>query len=105
MRNSHWIWALSLTCAAGTALGQTPARPAPTTDAAPPATPAATPAPILARLREALLSVTRDKEFVARVERDGGRVLDLSPTQQQAFMRDEIDHWSKLVTQYGVTAD
>jgi tripartite-type tricarboxylate transporter receptor subunit TctC len=67
--------------------------------------PAATPAPILARLREALLSVTRDKDFVARVERDGGRVLDLSPTQQQAFMRDEIDRWSKLVTQYGVTAD
>ena len=67
--------------------------------------PAATPAPILARLREALLSVTRDKEFVARVERDGGRVLDLSPAQQQAFMRDEIDRWSKLVTQYGVTAD
>ena len=67
--------------------------------------PVATPTPILARLREALLSVTRDKEFVARVERDGGRVLDLSPTQQQAFMRDEIDRWSKLVTQYGVTAD
>lgn len=44
MRNSHWIWALSLTCAAGTALGQTPTRPAPTTDAAPTVTPVATPA-------------------------------------------------------------
>ncbi len=44
-------------------------------------------------------------EFAARIERDGGRVLAIPPQQQQQFMREQIERWTKLVTQYGVTVD
>jgi len=67
--------------------------------------PAATPAPAVARLRETLASINREAEFVARVERDGGRMLNVPPAQQQAFLRDEIERWVGAAQRYKVTAD
>ena len=67
--------------------------------------PAATPAPIVARLRETLAAINREAEFVARVERDGGRMLNIAPAQQQAFLREEIDRWVGAVSRYKVSAD
>jgi tripartite-type tricarboxylate transporter receptor subunit TctC len=67
--------------------------------------PAATPAPVVARLRETLASINREAEFVARVDRDGGRMLNVPPAQQQAFLRDEIERWVGAAQRYKVTAD
>lgn len=67
--------------------------------------PAATPAPVVARLRQTLASINREAEFVARVERDGGRLLNIPAAQQQTFLRDEIERWVGAANRYKVTAD
>ncbi len=67
--------------------------------------PAATPAPAIETLRRALSGIVADPEFAARIERDGGRVLAIPPREQQRFMQEEIERWTKLVAQYGVTVD
>jgi tripartite-type tricarboxylate transporter receptor subunit TctC len=67
--------------------------------------PAATPAPVVARLRETLAAINREADFVARVSADGGRLLNIAPAQQQAFLREEIDRWVGAVQRYKVTAD
>ena len=67
--------------------------------------PAATPAPVVARLRDTLAAINRETEFVARVERDGGRMLNVAPAQQEAFLRNEIERWVGAVNRYKVTAD
>jgi tripartite-type tricarboxylate transporter receptor subunit TctC len=67
--------------------------------------PAGTPARVVEILRNALTDIVRDAEFAARIERDGGRVLAIPPREQQRFMQVEIERWTKLVTQYGVTVD
>jgi tripartite-type tricarboxylate transporter receptor subunit TctC len=67
--------------------------------------PAATPAPVVARLRETLAAINREADFVARVSADGGRLLNIAPAQQQAFLREEIDRWVGAAQRYKVTAD
>jgi tripartite-type tricarboxylate transporter receptor subunit TctC len=67
--------------------------------------PAATPAPVVATLRNALAAVIRDPEFVGRIERDGGRILAIPAREQTAFLRDEVERWTQLVAKYGVTAE
>jgi tripartite-type tricarboxylate transporter receptor subunit TctC len=67
--------------------------------------PAATPAAAVATLRSALAEILHDAEFVARVERDGGRVLAIAPAEQRKFLQDEVERWTALVAKYGVTLD
>jgi len=52
-----------------------------------------------------LAQINREPEFIARVERDGGRLLNIAPAQQQAFLQDEIERWVGSVQKYNVTAD
>jgi tripartite-type tricarboxylate transporter receptor subunit TctC len=67
--------------------------------------PADTPPAIVDSLRNVLTGVIRDPDFAARIESAGGRVLAIPPQQQQQFLRQEIEHWGKLIAQYGVTAE
>ncbi len=67
--------------------------------------PAATPALAVEILRNALAAILRDPEFAGRIERDGGRILAIAPRDQQRFMQEEIERWTKLVVQYQVTID
>jgi tripartite-type tricarboxylate transporter receptor subunit TctC len=67
--------------------------------------PAATPAPIVAVLRNVVAEVLRDADFTARVDKDGGRVLAVPPAEQAKFLQEEIERWSGLVTRYGVGID
>lgn len=67
--------------------------------------PAVTPAPVVARLRETLAAINREPDFVSRVAADGGRLLNIAPSAQQAFLREEIDRWVSAVQRYKVTAD
>lgn len=61
--------------------------------------------PIVAKLRDGLASIIREREFVARIEQDGGCVLDVPPADQAKFLRDESERWIKMVQQYGVTVE
>jgi tripartite-type tricarboxylate transporter receptor subunit TctC len=67
--------------------------------------PAATPASVVATLRTALAEVLQDREFVERIERDGGRVLAIAPAEQRKFLEDEVERWSALVARYGVSIE
>ena len=67
--------------------------------------PAATPAPVVDALRAMLLSVVRDADYVARLERDGGRVMVVPAGQQQAFLRQESERWGRLINQYAISAE
>lgn len=67
--------------------------------------PAATPAPVVARLRETLAIINREADFVAKIERDGGRIFNIPAAQQQQFLHDEIDRWLALVKKYDVVPD
>lgn len=67
--------------------------------------PGGTPAPVVEALRKALATVIGDPEFAARIERDGGRVLAIAPSQQQQFLQEQIERWTRLVRLYGVTAE
>ena len=67
--------------------------------------PAATPAPRIAMLRRAVTESTRDVDFVARIRRDGGRVLAIPEADQQKFLQAEVQRWIVLVKKYGVTAN
>jgi tripartite-type tricarboxylate transporter receptor subunit TctC len=67
--------------------------------------PAATPHPAIEILRKALTGIVAYPEFTGRIERDGGRVLAIPPREQQRFMQEEIERWTKLVARYAVTVD
>ena len=66
---------------------------------------AGTPEPIVTKLREALVTLIREREFATRIEQDGGRVLDVPARDQLQFLREENERWSRMVKQYGVTID
>jgi tripartite-type tricarboxylate transporter receptor subunit TctC len=67
--------------------------------------PAGTPPAIVGKLREVLATINKEPDFVARVDRDGGRILNISPNQQQAFLKEEVERWVGSVARYKVTAD
>ena len=67
--------------------------------------PAATPTSAVSLLRNTLADVLKDADFAARIERDGGRVLAIAPSEQRKFLQDEVKRWSALVTRYGVGLD
>jgi len=67
--------------------------------------PAATPTSAVSLLRNTVAAVLKDADFAARIERDGGRVLAIAPSEQRKFLQDEVKRWSALVTRYGVGLD
>jgi tripartite-type tricarboxylate transporter receptor subunit TctC len=67
--------------------------------------PANTPPQVVLKLRQALAQVNKDPEFIALVEKDGGRVLNISAAEQQAFLLDEINRWVPLVAKSNVKID
>jgi tripartite-type tricarboxylate transporter receptor subunit TctC len=67
--------------------------------------PAATPAPVVEMLRRLLSEAIQDKEFTARIERDGGRMLAIPAAEQPAFLKSELERWTAQVKKYGVTID
>lgn len=67
--------------------------------------PANTPPQVVSKLRQVLALVNKDPEFIALVEKDGGRVLNISAADQQAFLLDEINRWVPLVAKSKVRID
>jgi len=67
--------------------------------------PSATPRATVDALRAIFVNVSRDPDFIARIEAGGGRVMSVPPQQQQAFLKSEIDRWGVLIKRYGVKAE
>jgi tripartite-type tricarboxylate transporter receptor subunit TctC len=67
--------------------------------------PSGTPTPIVLKLREVLAAINKEAEFMAKVEQNGGRMVNINPSQQQAFLKEEVERWVGMVTRYKVTAD
>ena len=67
--------------------------------------PAATPAPVLAKLREAVNQAVANPEVKARLAAQGLEVPALGPDELAAFGRTEIAKWSELVKRSGAQVD
>jgi len=67
--------------------------------------PAGTPPAVVEKLRAQIGVLTRSADFVARIERDGGQVLSPPPAEQQQLMVSEVERWTRLIRQHGVTVD
>jgi tripartite-type tricarboxylate transporter receptor subunit TctC len=67
--------------------------------------PAATPAPIVARLNEALVKVLADPEVKKKLAEQGAEPYAEKPEQFAAFIRNESEKWSKVVKASGASAN
>jgi tripartite-type tricarboxylate transporter receptor subunit TctC len=64
--------------------------------------PAATPAPVLARLRAEFAKVVAMPEVAALFDKAGGRVMKLSVAETDALVKSEVERWTKLITEAGL---
>jgi tripartite-type tricarboxylate transporter receptor subunit TctC len=64
--------------------------------------PAATPGPILARLRNAFEKVVAMPEIAETFAKTGGRTMKLSPAETEALIKRDVERWSKLVQEAGL---
>ena len=64
--------------------------------------PAATPGPVLARLRGAFEKVVVMPEVAELFAKTGGRTLKLSLPETEALIRRDVERWSKLVQEAGL---
>ena len=67
--------------------------------------PAATPAPVLAKLREAVVASVTNPQVKARLVAQGLEVPVLKPDELAAFGRTEMVKWSELVKRSGAQVD
>jgi tripartite-type tricarboxylate transporter receptor subunit TctC len=66
--------------------------------------PAAVPAPTLGRLRAELAKVVADPEVATLFAKTGGRLLSLSPAETEALIRRDVERWTKLIREAGISA-
>ena len=67
--------------------------------------PAATPAPVVARLNAALVKVLADAEVKKKLAEQGAEPHGEKPEQFAEFIRKEAAKWSKVVKDSGASAD
>lgn len=67
--------------------------------------PAGTPAPVIAKLRDAMAQINKDPEFIAQVEKDGGRVLNIAQNDQDKFLISQINLWVPSVNKSKLKLD
>jgi tripartite-type tricarboxylate transporter receptor subunit TctC len=63
------------------------------------------PAPVLARLQEATVAAMRDPALVRRAEEAGFEVLGWDADRSNAFLREEVQRWARLVAEAGIRAE
>jgi tripartite-type tricarboxylate transporter receptor subunit TctC len=67
--------------------------------------PAATPAPVVARLNSALVKVLADAEVKKKLAEQGAEPYSEKPEQFAGFIRQETVKWGKVVKESGASAD
>jgi tripartite-type tricarboxylate transporter receptor subunit TctC len=66
---------------------------------------AATPAPVLARLREAFDKALSNPEVPAMLEKRGAFPVHLPVNAAEALVKSDIEQWTKLIRSAGISAD
>jgi len=66
--------------------------------------PVGVPGPVLARLRAEFAKVLADPEVAALFGKTGGRMLNLSPAETDVFIKRDVERWTKLIREAGVSA-
>lgn len=66
--------------------------------------PGGTPAPVLEALHAATARALADAEVAARLTRAGFRLETMPPAAFQAFLREEVPFWARLIREAGITA-
>ena len=66
--------------------------------------PAGVPGPALARLRTKFAKVLADPEVAVLFGKTGGRVLNLSPAETEVLIKGDVERWTKLIREAGVSA-
>ena len=66
--------------------------------------PVGVPSPVLARLRAEFAKVLADPEVAALFGKTGGRMLNLSPAETDVFIKRDVERWTKLIREAGVSA-
>lgn len=67
--------------------------------------PAGTPAPVVAKLAEAIAKATQSADFRERVTSLGGEITGYGPAEADRFVREQMDMWSKVVKQGNIRAE
>jgi tripartite-type tricarboxylate transporter receptor subunit TctC len=67
--------------------------------------PAATPAPVLARLRGDFGKVMAMPDVVDRFQKGGGRALRLSLAETEALVKRDVERWTKVIREAGIKGD
>ncbi len=67
--------------------------------------PAGTPAPIIARVNEAVRTALRDKALQQQLARDGIDTAGSTPAELSAFVKAEIARWGRIVRESGAKLD
>ena len=64
-----------------------------------------TPPAIITRLQSEMTKAMQSPDVAKRFESGGGRVMRMSPTETDTFVKSEIKKWSTLIRAAGITAD
>jgi tripartite-type tricarboxylate transporter receptor subunit TctC len=67
--------------------------------------PAATPEPILVKLRAAMAQVMAMPDVQELFAKSGGQIPKGTPAEQEAKVRSDIERWTKLIREAGVKGD
>ncbi|WP_418321420.1 Bug family tripartite tricarboxylate transporter substrate binding protein [Piscinibacter sakaiensis] len=67
--------------------------------------PAATPAPVLAKINAAVVQALQDPELAKRMTDQGGLIAPMSPTQFRDFIKAESAQYARIVDFAKITAD
>jgi tripartite-type tricarboxylate transporter receptor subunit TctC len=64
-----------------------------------------TPAPVLARLREAFAKVAASPDVVTSLEKRGARAFQASASEAEAILARDLERWIPLIRNAGISAD
>jgi tripartite-type tricarboxylate transporter receptor subunit TctC len=67
--------------------------------------PAATPAPVLARLRAEMAKVMVMPDIVDRFQKGGGTAMKLGTADTEALVKREVERWTKVIREAGIKGD
>jgi tripartite-type tricarboxylate transporter receptor subunit TctC len=67
--------------------------------------PSATPAPIIARLNEGFVKMTKDPELMAAFEKEGLGLVGSTPAEFAKHIATELALWRRIVTENNIVLD
>ena len=67
--------------------------------------PVNTPSSTVNKLRQVMTDINKDADFVSKIERDGGHMLNFAADVQNSFLREEILKWSDAIKKAQISTE